>query len=480
MKNTKKRTLKIKDFGQVFTPAEIVFRMLELCNYNCDSILNKKIMEPSFGDGAFLTEILSRLLLCCKKNRLSIFDTKKCIQNNIFGIEKDNALYNITIEKLNSILLEYGIDDFDWHNNLFRTDTLYFENMNNQFDIVIGNPPYVNIHNIEDKNFLSDYEFAKDGMTDLYICFFEKGLKLLNEKGILCYITPNSYFNSVAGKNMRKHIIDQKLLSNIINFGHKQIFDGFTTYSCITLLNKTNTKCEIAYVSENNAFNIKYDDFFVNECFYFSQNKNFKDIVLYKGKEFVEVKNGFATLNDSFFINSELAQVSSYSIPIVKSSTGKKGVIFYPYDKNGKTIDFSDIEKNDIQTVSILKNNKELLLKRSLTGNTKWYEFGRTQAVKDTYKNKYGINALFKTKNDIIISNCPAGTGIYGGLYILTNININTIKDILYSENFIEYCEFIGKYKSGGYYTLSSKELSNFINYYISLNECSFLLTHTH
>ena len=49
MKNTQRKTIKTKNFGQVFTPAEIVFRMLDLCNYNNYTILNKKIIEPSFG-----------------------------------------------------------------------------------------------------------------------------------------------------------------------------------------------------------------------------------------------------------------------------------------------------------------------------------------------------------------------------------------------------------------------------------------------
>lgn len=468
MKNTQRKTIKTKNFGQVFTPAEIVFRMLDLCNYNNYTILNKKIIEPSFGDGAFLTEILIRLLTICRERNFSISKTQDFVKNNIFGIEKDNDLYNITISKLNTILFDFGIFNFDWSKNLFCEDTLCFEDLDNKFDIVIGNPPYVNIHNIEERNFLSNYNFSKDGMTDLYICFFEKGLKLLNKDGKLCFITPNSYFNSIAGKNMREYIIKNTVLSQIINFGHQQIFDGFTTYSCITLLDKTNKNPNIFYVFEENTSNIDYEDFFINGAFYFSENKNFKNIIQYNGEKIVEVKNGFATLNDNFFINSELANISKYSIPIIKSSTGEKGVIFYPYDKNGKVLDFSTFENNDIMSTEILINNKELLLKRSLSADTKWYEFGRTQAIKDTYKNKFGVNALFKTKNDIRITNCPAGTGVYGGLYILTDCSDKIIKEILCSENFIDYCKFIGKYKSGGYYTISSKELSNFLNYYLT------------
>ena len=138
MKNTQRKTIKTKNFGQVFTPAEIVFRMLDLCNYNNYTILNKKIIEPSFGDGAFLTEILIRLLTICRERNFSISKTQDFVKNNIFGIEKDNDLYNITISKLNTILFDFGIFNFDWSKNLFCEDTLCFEDLDNKFDIVIG------------------------------------------------------------------------------------------------------------------------------------------------------------------------------------------------------------------------------------------------------------------------------------------------------------------------------------------------------
>ncbi|MEJ3568453.1 Eco57I restriction-modification methylase domain-containing protein [Ureaplasma parvum] len=62
-------------------------------------------------------------------------------------------------------------------------------------DFVIGNPPYVRIHNlIKEPNLIKNYLFSNKGMTDLYIIFYEIGIKMLNKNGILCYITPSSFF----------------------------------------------------------------------------------------------------------------------------------------------------------------------------------------------------------------------------------------------------------------------------------------------
>lgn len=457
-----------KELGQVFTPKDIVAQMLSLCGYDKDNILCKKILEPSFGDGAFLTEILKKLLSVCKDKNMNNDDVIKYIHQNIFGIEKDVLLYDITVKKLNCILNEYGITYFDWTDNLYCADTLSFNNFKQKFDIVIGNPPYVSIHNIDDTKILSNYAFVKKGMADLYICFFEKGISLLNDTGQLCYITPNSYFNSLTGETMRSFFIENNLIDTIIDFGHKQVFDSVTTYSCITLLNKQKHYSTIKYVSEDRTFLLNYKDFFLNNCYYFLADEEFRNIIRFSDSPIAFVKNGYATLNDNFFINSEIAKKSLYSINVVKSSTGEMYPCFYPYDKNGDIIELDTIEKHDQYTFSILEEKNTLLKKRSLSYPDKWYGFGRTQGIKDTYKNKYAINCLFRTIDDIKITHCPAGCGAFGGLYILTDIDAKTLLSIFKTDKFIKYCQIIGKYKNGDYYTISSKEMSKFLNYFLS------------
>lgn len=50
-------------------------------------------------------------------------------------------------------------------------------------------------------------------------------------------------------------------------------------------------------------------------------------------------------------------------------------------------------------------------------------------------------------------------------MYILTKESFKTIKEIIISESFINYIASLGKYKSGGYYTFSSKDLELYLNY---------------
>ena len=95
-----------------------------------------------------------------------------------------------------------------------------------------------------------------------------------------------------------------------------------------------------------------------------------------------------------------------------------------------------------------------------------WYAFGRSQAINDTYKNKIAVNTLLRTSADLKIVNAPVGTGVYSGLYITSkSVNLDTIKKYLSSEEFTTYISLLGKYKSGGYYTFSSKDIKAYLDY---------------
>ena len=118
-------------------------------------------------------------------------------------------------------------------------------------------------------------------------------------------------------------------------------------------------------------------------------------------------------------------------------------------------------EEIDPIVLETLSENREKLENRATT--EPWYAFGRTQAVNDTCKNKWAIKSIIKTQDDLKPVEAPAGTGVYGGLYILTEHPEGL--ETLETQDFMNYVKMLGKYKSGGYYTFSSKELENYLNW---------------
>jgi adenine-specific DNA-methyltransferase len=92
--------------------------------------------------------------------------------------------------------------------------------------------------------------------------------------------------------------------------------------------------------------------------------------------------------------------------------------------------------------------NETRLKERSLTDRNEWYGFGRTQGIQDVYKKKYSVCPIIKGLEDLKITLCDKGVGVYGGLYILTNIGEQAIKEVLLTDDFMEYVSLLENIKA--------------------------------
>lgn len=125
------------------------------------------------------------------------------------------------------------------------------------FDIVIGNPPYIQLQ-ANNGELASLYEncgyetFTR--MGDIYSLFYERGWQLLKNNMHLCYITSNKWMRAGYGKKTRKFFIDKANPKLLIDFAGVQIFESATVDTNIMLFakeqNMLNTQC-IAVNKEN-------------------------------------------------------------------------------------------------------------------------------------------------------------------------------------------------------------------------------------
>ena len=76
-------------------------------------------------------------------------------------------------------------------------DAHWMFNLQDGFDVVIGNPPYVQLQKFKGKDIQTVYKNQNyktyEATGDLYCLFYEKGIELLKDGGILCYITSNKW-----------------------------------------------------------------------------------------------------------------------------------------------------------------------------------------------------------------------------------------------------------------------------------------------
>lgn len=125
--------------------------------------------------------------------------------------------------------------------------------INKGFDIVIGNPPYVQLQLnggqlallYEKCNYTS---YTKTG--DIYCLFYELGDKLLKRDGFLCYITSNKWMRAGYGEKLRSFLCEKTNPIILIDFGGYKVFDSATVDTNILLYKKTNNSgTTISYIA---------------------------------------------------------------------------------------------------------------------------------------------------------------------------------------------------------------------------------------
>lgn len=474
--NKRSKGSRTKSMGQVFTPDFIVDSMLNYCNYAGARILGKHIVDNSCGDGAFLQKIVRRYIAAAEGVGINPTEIVEHLEMYIHGIDNDKQVYDRCLSNLNQVAQDYGLPNVKW--DVYHADALTFQQFNGKMDFVVGNPPYVRVHNL-DTNYdaVRQYQFANGGMTDLYLAFFEIGFRMLAPYGELCYITPSSWLTSVAAQAFRMHIVQQQNLIELIDLEHFQAFQNATTYTLISHFRAAEHDGNFNYYVFDGATHCRFfierlnvKGIYLDSCFYLGSSERLSMLHHIKTQAttaYVRVKNGFATLNDSVFINDDIPD-SPITIPVLKGSTGRWYKGLFPYDKHGKPLAESCIFAHE-EVKAYLQKNKERLLK-GRSEYVGWYLYGRTQALSDVARPKLSVNSLVRTEHDFKLIEVEAGAGIYSGLYVITdsNIGLDQLKEAIASPDFIEYVKMLRKYKSGGYYTFSSKDLEQYLNHYFT------------
>lgn len=258
-----------------------------LQNYR-DWLLKITIVDPACGSGAFLNEALNFLIaehhyideLEAKVTGSSLafaYHSESILENNLFGVDLNEesveiaklSLWLRTAEpnrKLNSLNdnIKCGnslIDDpeiagekaFDWQKEFPKVFA------NGGFDVVIGNPPYVSVKEIpyNHKNFyIKEFETSK-GQFDLYTMFFEQGYRIVKDKGVLSFISPNTFISNKDYKEFRKFILNKTMVLEILNLGETVFKDANLDVSILSFIKKTTQNEGIKIVKNRIDFDAK-------------------------------------------------------------------------------------------------------------------------------------------------------------------------------------------------------------------------------
>jgi hypothetical protein len=481
-----------KLFGQVYTPDFIVCKILDDIGYNSPEILNRTIIDPACGDGRFLEEVVKRIVKFSNETELK--RNLECV----YGWDIDKVAVTRCVENLENLISNRNIN-VRWNitvtNSIkkYEKQDLFSEKELPEFDFIVGNPPYIRIQHLdlEQRQYIqNNYDFCKNGSTDIYIAFYELCLNLLSKNGICGLITPNTFLFTETARPLRQHFAKNRNLLQITNYGDIQLFNDATTYSAITVFNQNrNENFTFQKAITENQIEEKIIEFSeLKEPFWQLSTEENEKIKGKKLKEICNIHVGITTLCDSAYIFSieELDEIyvlantkfqgnvkieKSILKPIVKGSKLKhsdekiKEYILFPYTQiDGKHVIISEMKLKENYPFAykyLLSVKHELDKRDNGTPNTvAWYAFGRSQGLDTSFGEKI-IFSQMKEKPNFIYYNKPECT-FYSGYCIKFKGNIEKLIQQLNSDRMEKFVSMSSRDFRGGWKAYNKKIIENF------------------
>lgn len=232
----------LTDHGEVFTRRWVVDLILDLVGYTPDrDLANSVAIEPSCGSGAFVVPMVERLLASIESRGQEVAESHSAIQatdllprNVVACREKVLRVLeasNISAHVRESLVASWlGCDDF-----LLNPAEV------GSADFVVGNPPYLRLEAVPDV--LSDaYRQActtMSGRADVYVGFYEHGLRALQEGGSLGFICADRWMRNSYGARLRALVSSAWSVDVVMPMTGIDAFeDEVDAYPAITIISR--------------------------------------------------------------------------------------------------------------------------------------------------------------------------------------------------------------------------------------------------
>ena len=347
--------------SDIFTRREIADYMLYEttdARYEQCHVTDLRFLDPCCGMGALIFPILKKLVEeirsgYCSWNdtRLDLIITAIDINQNYINTLKEQTIDFLKTNSCSSERAKHLVDKWFLVNDFLKFNTPV------QFDVIIGNPPYIrydNLSQLQQAEYSCKYK-TFTGRSDIYVPFFEHALDMLAPSGCLCYICTNRFTKTSYGKHLRNLIIRNHHVRLYLNLEHTQPFESdVSAYPAIFVIdNDMNTPTFAATINDisekalatlhTNNYSLgscqldRFDTWFINgESWLFTNIQNKRKVeelssflTIGELEEELQLGIGIATGADDIFVHhgKPAAVDNKHLLPLAISKDIRSGTL---------------------------------------------------------------------------------------------------------------------------------------------------------
>lgn len=463
-----------KKLGSYYTPTRLADFVANYCLSKINNQETISILEPSVGDGAFISAI-------SKSQQIERFET---INNTIVEKENDELQKVINLEinpKIN--LIPNNLDYLNFH----------FNDQNN-YSLIIGNPPYVKKNHLtnEQKELAKRIHFEKDlsdkSINNIWTSFLVSGITKLQENGILAMILPLELLQVKFTEEIRTLLIAEFQRMEIFTFNELQFQECKGQDTVLLIGYKIHDNQGTFYTNINTLEDLENENyvFYENTALANSDRKWTHHFISPQEYEFLESlktrlqnvthfidnKAGIVTAANNFFIvNSEIVETYSFqnfAKPIVQKGFFVNGSVSFS-EKDFDTLvkenkptfllDFNSLSDDEITPEMDEYFNigvqLELPLRFKCKQRDKWYKVPNIATVPEAFffKRAHEYPKLLRNDADVLVTDSAYK------IEVKEEFELNNFIFSFYNSLTLAFAELEGRYYGGGVLELTPNEL---------------------
>lgn len=354
MKNTalniEEEALKKREYGAYYTPKSITDVLAKW------AIRTKKdkILEPSFGGCGFLESSYERLISLGQSNPIS----------KLFGCDRDTLAFNFLAKTIGvtDLTKRFLLGDFlESRPSDFKAS---------EFDVVIGNPPYVSMHAMSEEqrasanHAMQSNEFFLGKRASLWAYFVLHSLSFIKRGGRCAWVLPNSFLHTEYAKYVHSEL-EKRFKKILIITLEERLFtvegarertlillaDHMDEGSCINGSHITHLKDSCELTETIDALWLNSEPFTTQRDFPQLDEKTFRAFNSLRKSSYsktlasiAEIKIGIVTGANKFFVINESIRAEH---KLAKSAT--KAIFAKNHQTSGLSIKTDDLVINELE-----------------------------------------------------------------------------------------------------------------------------------